>query len=59
MKRKTRENKSSRKIVKDPIRENKFTQNVKKKSLAKINPRECLYKDSNSKIYVPTLHRKF
>ena len=30
MKRKTRENKSSRKIVKDPIRENKSTRNVKK-----------------------------
>ena len=40
MKRKTRENKSSRKIPKDPIRENKSTRNVKKKSLAKINPRE-------------------
>ena len=30
MKRKTRENKSSRKIPKDPIRENKSTRNVKK-----------------------------
>ena len=30
MKRKTRENKSSRKILKDPIRENKSTRNVKK-----------------------------
>ena len=40
MKRKTRENKSSRKILKDPTRVNKSTRNVKKKSLAKINPRE-------------------
>ena len=40
MKRKTRENKSSRKILKDPIRENKSTRNVKIDSLAKINPRE-------------------
>ena len=30
MKCKTRENKSSRKILKDPIRENKSTRNVKK-----------------------------
>ena len=30
MKRKTRENKSSRKILKDPIRENKSTRSVKK-----------------------------
>ena len=40
MKLKTRENKSSQKIQKDPTRENKSTRNVKKNSLAKINPRE-------------------
>ena len=40
MKRKTRENKSSRKILKDPIRKNYIHAKCKKKSLAKINPRE-------------------
>ena len=42
MKPKTRDNKSSRKILKDPISENKSTLNIKKDSLAKINPRENL-----------------
>ena len=35
MKRKTRENKSSRIILKDPVRGNKSTRNVKKNHLRK------------------------